>query len=182
MDNLLTDWRNWRHHGLGMLQSKPFPDGSRIHFWAPDLVDLTLEAPIHTHRWELQSTVLFGQLVDELIQLKPFFNGQYVERYTANSESAAPRFESVQRYNVISTFHTYSAGDTYCVARDIYHCSHPTEFAITRIKRTGVSGFSKVLAPVGVVPKNGVCDIERNEHKIKQYHDVFISLWEQVMG
>jgi hypothetical protein len=153
-----------------MLQSKPAPDGSRYHIWHPDLIDHTLEAPIHTHRWDLKSTILYGSLADELIQVYPEpYLGAYVEVVTANSELPCvnTQYTEADRVNFISTPRLFSRDQTYTIPRGVYHKTTPRELTVTRIERSGISGYSTVLTPYGVIPRNGV---ERyDEKRIKYY-------------
>lgn len=179
MNQILSDPLQFRHHGLGMLQSQPFPDGSRIHFWHPDLIDPTLEAPIHTHRWDLTSQIKHGKITDELITLKPAVDGKYVEQYTANSSNLnPPTLDNAQRYNISSVFRQYKTGETYSVARGAYHYTHIEAPTITIVQRKGIGGFSKVLAPIHVMPRNGVSLQDRD--LIAYYHALFLETWQEI--
>jgi hypothetical protein len=59
--------KNWRHHGLGMLQGE-VTDDVRIHVWHPKLRTIPSESlrSVHDHRFDIMSAVIIGEIEDVL--------------------------------------------------------------------------------------------------------------------
>lgn len=66
----------FRYHLLGMLQAE-FDEDIRVHFWHPDLVEITPDDPrsVHDHRFDLVSAVVVGRILDEPVEVLPKEHG-----------------------------------------------------------------------------------------------------------
>lgn len=69
--------RNWRHHGLGMLQGE-IDDLTRVHIWDPSLRTIPFEGyrDVHDHRFDLYSTILIGEIEDVRYHVVAAFEGE----------------------------------------------------------------------------------------------------------
>lgn len=141
---------DWRHHGLGCLQGYLDADlRRRVHLWHPDLVR-PLVAPIHTHRWDLDSMVLYGAVVQEEYEAHPHPHGPYTVHTTRHTGSGEGAQVSEGRYAVTPHTRLIKAGERYYMARGLYHLTRVWGPAVTLVTRDGVTeDLSRVLAPYG---------------------------------
>lgn len=58
------------YFGLGFIQLK-IDETTRMHFWHPDLDGSDFEEEVHDHRYDFTSTVLVGELTNEVYQFVP---------------------------------------------------------------------------------------------------------------
>src|SRR5208282_5603878 len=66
------DSLEWRHHGAGMIQAYINPT-LRVHVWHPSLMlpGMTDSGAIHDHRFDLESTLLVGDMTNREYKLTP---------------------------------------------------------------------------------------------------------------
>lgn len=154
---LLGD-EGWRPHGIGLVQKyMPGPEGSkqyRVHVWIPDAVRIGLESGIHSHRYDLRSTVVAGVLTQEEWSVVPATDGMWCQ-WEHHNDTLKP-IPTGQRFHATPRTLDIRSGQTYSFPRTGYHRSVPrSAVAITVVERFDVVGTSHALCPVGHTPVNG---------------------------
>lgn len=151
----------WRHHGIGCLQSyvkEGSEKESRIHIWHPDLVlsGMAENGAIHSHRFSLKSWVLAGCLAHS--EYLPFedIDGKYYEYNLVNARSSLeisgsyhtlPEKVSNRSYQVGINRHTFEAGDVYTFLKGAYHSSRPLGgTCVTFVSMGQKTGSARLLA------------------------------------
>ena len=166
VSNTLLDSKwvsEWRHHGLGMLQAE-IDDSLRVHVWHPDLVRMP-DTPrrVHDHRFNLESTVLVGEIFDEPWSMVGRGSGPTPFSYEATSvweirhakeqidlrkRGCSTAGETVLLEEVwarAESVRTYTEGDTYRIARRDFHTTYVRDLAVTLVHR---SEFDERLARI----------------------------------
>lgn len=161
----------WRRHGIGALQAYiSTPDAApgapevRVHIWHPDLFVPgvgTFPRNVHTHRFELRSTVLTGRLHHTHYDVRERLHGLYQPhevthaRVQGKNELPTPIGGPVDATVKVSW--VFSPGETYWFPRGEYHNTEVDELAVTIITKLdqddGVK--ARVLAHVGEQPTHG---------------------------
>lgn len=166
----------YRHHGIGVLQgyvleSDPPTPEYRIHLWhptlrMPNMVDSGL---MHDHRFDMESTVLYGTVVHTVFQLDPAPNGAYQAWFVQNARAAIAEnekgwleSESELRYNIKGETFKHSVGHTYLFPKRCFHRTDVEGLAITLVsKRNQQDSPARILSRFGTKPKHG---FEHEQH------------------
>lgn len=132
---ILNIWTkiNWRHHGLGMLQGE-INDFERVHIWHPALREERPELGpyrwIHDHRFDLESTIIYGRITDVSYEVTPCLIGYGHQTicHEITHAKAQPEDPQVRVTRAIGGVRvretgrrTYQAGDSYTIPRRAWH-------------------------------------------------------------
>lgn len=127
-----TDGKQPRFHGNGFIQLY-LDDRTRLHIWTPSLPPLrNHNATIHTHRYDMASTVICGLLKHTTYDVWPFIDGAdnqdrcKVVRLTGASETDRKMPGEVDDLEyAYQARHEYvlGAGSQYTFGQDLFHSS-----------------------------------------------------------
>lgn len=146
----------WRHHGLGMLQGE-IDEQTRIHLWDPSLRTIPDEGfrDVHDHRFDLESTVIIGKVMDVRYMVAPTFidEGQTdaweikhakvqvaedMRVVDTGAPGSSPNTRWIARVKVAELYWAmYGAGEAYTIPRRTFHTTKVFGFAMTLVRRTG---------------------------------------------
>ena len=144
--NWLKDNCQFLHYfGLGFIQLK-INDKERVHFYNKILPAVTSDEEIHNHRYNFNSTILSGELIQE----------QFVvvdgEEYIKEKESC----KSGHSFNEPGTLcnikkigeHKYKKDSDYYIEHDVFH-KVKSKNCITYINRTGyLKDYAEVIRKI----------------------------------
>lgn len=165
----LKDPSLYRHHGIGVLQgyvleSEPPQAEYRLHVWHPELrlPDMTDSGLIHDHRFELQSTVLYGRIHQTVYELETSTSGAFCVWEVQNARAAEGgkgwlKLESDTRYNQRNVHTTrHRAGDSYEFGARKFHRTDVDALTITVCcKRNQRNVPARILSRFGKQPRHG---------------------------
>lgn len=164
---------DWQLHGIGfmkhtLLESLSAGKDRRIHLWHPDLAKIGIESNIHTHRWRLRSTILYGSITNCNVHVQEDPNGNWEKWVHGNSKIIKESSSVVGHYMIHSVdYHKYNANDTYSLERDRWHYTIANEPAITLLERSQITDCcSAALVQKGHVPIRG--DLYPFQSTVKQ--------------
>lgn len=183
----------WRHHGIGVLQAYVSENTNpevRIHVWHPALVrpGILASGAIHDHRFFLRSTVLVGELREEL-----FVPGPSLRQTIYDGKPGLPDFPQAPppvaagRYQVWNVENARSAGpekgydgacapaddpareyevterhwpqgSNYALERGIFHRTNVKGLAVTICEMYNKQGQARLLVPEGQEPVHAFGD------------------------
>jgi len=112
------------------------PDGLRINFFLADAEE-NVESPPHTHDIGFTSTIVYGKLVNTILDVEDAEDGDY-ERYALGKPDPLTYTfnETRQRCRVVGAkSKTYYPGDTYVMDPRQYHRTRFTETTVTYLRR-----------------------------------------------
>jgi hypothetical protein len=116
-----------RWHGNGFIQL-PLPAGHRLHVWHPDFpMDEQNNAFIHTHVWDMSSTILLGTLIDTTYRGDTMFVGDLglMDIYSvgeAGKPGMGPRIAAGIGMVEVAA-HRMVSGSVYSITRNHFHKS-----------------------------------------------------------
>lgn len=141
--------------GIGCYQLY-LPDNSRIHFWHEDHpINIGNENEAHNHRYNFQSKVLKGTMINEIWE--PSY--ELLGEWAIWNVSCDPRDENESYFknyvNVETKQSTYYENDEYTMESKEFHRSLPQGMTITHFKRqyTTNSNYAEVIMPKKKLPK-----------------------------
>lgn len=152
----LSSTEDWRAHGIGVLQK--YVDEYRVHVWHSDLLSIGLEGGIHNHRYDLTSTLLYGELLQEEWLPEENKDGfwELWEHSNSTDSDRNPR-KLNKTYRLTCESVRLKAGVEYSFPAFAFHRSVPVdEICISVIERSNFSGKSQALIPKGQTPVNGL--------------------------
>lgn len=121
--------------GLGFVQLK-IDNNLRIHFYHPDLKPIVPDEEVHNHRYDFISTILAGQLKQDLFEVKPGQSDFYmIEENCKENKLIEPEKIPVILTPVSSQI--FLKGDSYTSLTTEFH-TVSTDFAITRLYRGNI--------------------------------------------
>lgn len=158
------DWLKGHHSmihyfGLGFIQLK-LDETERMHFYIPGLEPIVPEEDVHNHRYDFQSTILRGQLTQELWTPRLSTSGTHVIEEVTCEEGMEGTRSPGHFILEMDSSHTYREGSSYMISHRQFHKVRPgPEGCVTLLER---SGYKKNLAQI-VKPTNGesVCPFSR---------------------
>jgi hypothetical protein len=136
---------NWRHHGLGMLQSE-VTDDIRIHVWHPELRTIPTDSlrSVHDHRFDIMSAVLIGEIEDvpwQVSTLRAFqrtstnmFAIKHAKIQDGVADDVTPLGEV---WAAARTVRRFQAGEVYTIDRRVFHQTIVHGLAVTVVYRSG---------------------------------------------
>ena len=152
----------WRHHGIGVLQAY-LQEGdveTRAHIWHPDLVRVAPERQIHSHRFNLRSTVLVGTLHHDEYRLRA--SGEIGwQRWSVlpARQGSEPPTKVGEPVAVEVIDGAIPAGDSYTFRRGAFHRSHVGRLAVTLMVKTDqIPDHAEILVRLGTNPAHGFAD------------------------
>lgn len=177
----------WRHHGAGMIQAYITPS-LRIHVWHPDFVlpGMVDSGAIHDHRFDLQSTVVFGSLVNReysfesysewaegtaLVCPRQLYEIYEVECATSGKTDDPVKVSDRPRpvfYREVSVLE----GQRYTFPKRAFHMSRPQGdgYVITLVRKFNQEKVrARLLAPQGTRPVHAFKPVENcspNHHQV----------------
>lgn len=142
----LPGW-TWTVQGLGMLRCYT-SNGDRITIWHEDLVYPGVTR-VHDHPWDLESTVLSGDVYDHVYSLGGFRGSDVYTRYLITAGEGRPSYpETVLLFKVATK--VLSVGDTYRHAWSDVHSTSFSNGAVTYCRRSNRQGqMARVYVPAG---------------------------------
>lgn len=107
--------------GLGFIQLK-LNDYERLHFYHPDMHSEMNNEEVHDHRYSFLSTVLKGELRNEIYYFEPETNGQYIKEQVS-CDSNNPIIDSDLIYG--NLFHLFTSttiqDNVYAIEKNTLH-------------------------------------------------------------
>lgn len=144
----------WTSHGLGFL--KHYRADFRVHLWSPELQSVGTESAIHSHRWDLTSSVVYGEIFHEEYLVVPRPGGPWRIWDHGNSEVDVPSTLRSGEFDIQLVFtHRIRAGFVYTFPRGSFHRTVVRAPAVTVVHRAGVAGKSSALVLAGHHPVRG---------------------------
>lgn len=166
----------WRHHGIGCLQAYVRENAEpevRVHIWHPLLVrpGIRESGDIHDHRFDLESTVLYGRIVETRYREEDAFDRMSTSGpamlgdiwNVQNARAAGPEvgFDGTcvkTREHVLimvsapSYYSPDDAVDTYTVPRGVFHKTVVEGLTITVCTLREKREQARILTPHGKEP------------------------------
>ena len=133
--SILEKWGsyNWTVQGFGMARTK-IADVGRIHVW-----DGSLRVPqvsdTHEHPWELRSTVISGELINQRFGVVDKSNMPYVRSAIATGEGGGLTGEPEEVCLSLFPVEFYTPGMDYKQNADEIHRSIPQDGTVTLLER-----------------------------------------------
>jgi hypothetical protein len=125
-----------RRHGPHFVQLHP--PGIHLNFWGqPDGHMPKIRTNPHTHDLGFTSTILYGSLLNIVVEIEPHPEGEYLLHEVDSRDGARNvRFNMTdQRVRLVAETETLmQVGDTYDMPPDLYHRTQITEPSITLLK------------------------------------------------
>lgn len=127
-----------KHHsmihffGLGFVQLK-IDNNLRMHFYHPELMPIVPDEEVHNHRYDFISTILAGELTQELFTVVAGESDFYmIEESCKEDKKIIPEKKPV--ILVPLSRQTFKAGESYTSLTHEFH-KVSTQYAITRLYR-----------------------------------------------
>lgn len=164
---LLAD-NDWRHHGVGMIQTyvnQPADMETRIHIWDPSLTypDLKGNGDVHDHRFDFIATVLLGKLYHQLFRVITRELGPHKMATVAPCRTVIgdPEFCNIEPCVLhLTGEYTVGCGEQYEFAKRSFHSAMCDELTITLMTK-----YSQDKTPARVVGrelKPAFREVDRN--------------------
>lgn len=178
----LRDPDRYRHHGIGVLQgyvleSSPPEAEYRVHVWHPHLrlPEMDDSGLIHDHRFDLESTVVFGKIIHTVYNLELATRGAFQIWNVQNARSAEASgtkgwVESAgeARYNITGETFKYIPGQSYKFPKRCFHRTDVDGMTITLCRKLSQEDIpARILARYGREPKHGF-EHDKVAHTITQ--------------
>lgn len=147
IDFLKTHKKMIHFFGLGFVQLK-LDENIRMHFYHPDLMPIVHEEEIHNHRYDFISTILAGELTQELFEIRDGLSNYYMIEENCKQEKLS---NPVSKDVTVKSLgkRTFSKGESYTILTSDFH-TVSTNYAITRLYRGNV-----ILDNALIVKKRG---------------------------
>jgi hypothetical protein len=120
------------YFGLGFIQLK-ITDRFRLHFYSDKLPPIVDEDEVHNHRYGFKSTILLGELSQEV------FNLTSGETHTVEQDNCQEGFkmEKPPQPCGIQFIHssTYATGSSYVLTHEVFHRVKTSKNCITLLDR-----------------------------------------------
>lgn len=148
------------HTGVGFMQAYLTED-VRLHVWHPQLPpELEAFGCRHDHRFDLESHVLLGSVVDTQFKSCDKGGGTF-DMYTVKPAHFGDTPVPKLTHNFISLevvhFHKINQGGTYYCQKGVIHESRATPLAVTIMKKTNQSNqWARILASYGQTPEHAM--------------------------
>lgn len=124
----------WTLQGFGMLRLNLGKEG-RIHVW-DDRYAVPNVSVIHTHPWNLESTILSGRLVNiRYAQVSSAWEATHMRQSIATGEGGGLRGEPMPVRLLAGPAETYLPRDHYGQEADEIHESRPDRGTVTLLRR-----------------------------------------------
>jgi len=150
---------HWRHHGAGMIQGYITPC-LRVHVWHPSLVlpGMYDAGVIHDHRFDLESVLLVGSMVNREYVTSPAGQTEF-DLFEVNCGKAKsgddPMLVGHMRADALDCL--VHEGECYTFPRGCFHMSIPQhehdEVVVSLMKKSDEQEVkARLLVPVGMKP------------------------------
>ena len=156
----------WRYHGIGVLQAyllEAEPPGveHRVHIWHPELSrpELAAQGNVHNHRFDMVSTVLYGEVYHAEYELCGGFD--WLRYEVVHARESPQAYQPPQRVDAPSVDVRVATGKilrgaTYTFPAGHFHATRVDGLAITFVtKRNQANVRAEVLLPVDAEPLHG---------------------------
>jgi len=136
----------WTLHGLGMLRLD-LGDGYRLNVWNSEYKTPNV-SEIHTHPWNLTSTIIVGVMRNHRYYASPskdpIYNQQVVGCGCEVSELKGTPVQ-IRLFNTSLSVPTYEAGETYDLTVTQIHRADADDGTVTLMRKTGEPVDAKVF-------------------------------------
>lgn len=143
----------WRRHGIGVVQAY-LTESTRLHVWHPSAETVTIDdGMIHDHRFDLTSTVIFGQIENVLVTPRRGDEYRMYEvLHALLGRTDAP--VALDGMFSVSTLHLkYPAGSTYSMPARTFHRTIAEPYTVTLVQKYNQEERpARILSRVGHVP------------------------------
>lgn len=149
------------HHGVGFAQCY-LSDDVRLHVWSPALPGAPEAFGCrHDHRFDLESHVLLGGVVDTRYQLMTSSSmgdwRVYEVRPAHEGRPDEPVAQPDYYHALTLPPRVVPAGGSYTLSRRVFHMSQPVGPTVTVMrKRRQSAEWARILAPYGQSPEHGM--------------------------
>lgn len=151
IDFLKTNCQRLYFFGLGFIQLK-LNDSERVHFYTTAFQKTTVAEEIHNHRYDFESTILQGTLVQEIFSCSLDDQGDsWITKETCNP-AIKKEFERQRCSTKLLQRQTFCLGSSYWTDHNTLHRAESNN-AITYLKRGPyMKDEADVVYPMNLVP------------------------------
>lgn len=151
IDFLKTNCQRLYFFGLGFIQIK-LNDSERVHFYTNAFQKTTVVEEIHNHRYNFESQILQGNLVQEIFSCTLDDEGEsWITKETCNP-ATKKEFERQRCTIKLLQRQTFRAGSSYWTDHETLHRAESND-AITYLKRSSyMKDEADVIYPIELVP------------------------------
>lgn len=151
IDFLKTNCQRLYFFGLGFIQVK-LNDSERVHFYTDAFPKTTIKEEIHNHRYDFESTILKGTLVQEIFSYRLDNEGDsWITKETCNP-TIKKEFDRHQCSIKLIQRQTFGTGSSYWTDHDTLHRADSND-AITYLKRGPyMKDEADIIYPIDLVP------------------------------
>lgn len=155
--------RNWRRHGIGVLQSyirEESKDGQelRLHVWDRRAIRKGIydAGDIHNHRFDFESTILLGKITHDVYELQEHGKGWQVYDCTHARADLGARYRPLHsKEKEVGLKHAgsylFREGDLYTFKRGAFHRSRTAELTVTLVlKKNQTEDRARIVGRKGV--------------------------------
>lgn len=147
LDWLKANCEMIHYFGLGFIQLK-LDKTQRLHFYTKHLPPIVPEEDVHNHRYDFNSKIMSGTLVQEIFEVIPG------ETHTIEEESCqvGVKVESTAKPCKLrlASMHTYHKNSEYFISHETFHRVSYIDHCITLLARSGYKkNLAQVIRPVG---------------------------------
>lgn len=153
-DRIIAGYRNAASppafFGLGFIQLK-LNDKQRVHFYHPSLQANVPEEELHDHRYDFRSTVIFGELHNEIWEFSPNENGpNEMVKVSCDPKNPLPEGEIKTRgvASKVLEFMTVRGGE-YLITNTRFHRVKADKCITSIIREPHVKDFATVIRGTG---------------------------------
>jgi hypothetical protein len=147
------------HNGVGFMQAY-LTDDVRLHVWHPDItVPLESFGNRHDHRFDLESHVLLGAVVDtQFVQLGGKGNFDiYTVKPAHFGETPVPVLTGSEESYAVMCPIKHSAGWMYELPKGVMHESRTEGLTVTIMRKSNQSeNWARILATPQQIPEHGM--------------------------
>jgi len=148
---LKTNCQRLYFFGLGFIQVK-LNESERVHFYTDVFPKTTIKEEVHNHRYDFESMIMKGTLVQELFSYQIDDKGDsWITKETCNP-ATKKEFERQRCIIKLLQRQTFCAGSSYWIDHDTLHRAESND-AITYLTRGPyMKDEADVIYPIDLVP------------------------------
>jgi hypothetical protein len=152
IDFLKSNCNRLYFFGLGFIQVK-LNESERVHFYTNVFQKTVVPEEVHNHRYDFESTIIKGTLVQELFSCHLAFDkgGYWITKETCNP-ATKKEFDRQRCAIKLLQRQTFGAGSSYWTDHNTFHRAESND-AITYLKRGPyMKDEADVIYPVDFLP------------------------------
>lgn len=151
IDFLKANCQRLYFFGLGFIQIK-LNESERVHFYTDAFPKTTIKEEVHNHRYDFESTILKGTLVQEIFSFHWIEPGNFWMTKETCNPTTKKEFPRIQCHIELLQRQTFKTGSSYWTDYKTFHRVESND-AITYLKRGPyMKDEADVIYPVDLVP------------------------------